>query len=176
MNESKKSIVVFLLIVAIIFIISIDIYLVYQTNKTSENEEDKNNAIPAKDLSNESEKRVLCYKEQNEVKNENIRIKYSVTEEYAFYVTKGKEMMPDGYITVLTFDSLEDLNVYYDYAVNVLKLTAFPDFILTKSENNLTLSYYRNIIQGGYTYYETEYQELLKEKGYTCEETENKSS
>lgn len=166
MNKNKKNTVLFILLIIILFVLIIDFCLFFQNKKINQHNEQQTNS---EDAIIELEKRVSCHNENHEFINDEVDIKYQVMDDYTFYVDKNNTMIPDHYITLLTFDNLKDLNIYYDYAINKLNLIYSPNYKLEKKDENFTISYSRSIIQGGYEYFEDEYLEILKKIGYTCE-------
>lgn len=157
----KKNKVVILFVVAILIIVGIDVGLFFRANQINHNKEEN-----PEDGIIELDKRVECHKEGN--LDSEIGIKYRMEEDYNFYVAKNQELVPDNYISKLTFNNLEDLKTYYNYLVDVVKIPVLANFMLEQDEENLTISYSRGIIQGGYESFSEEYLEDLKNHEYTC--------
>lgn len=154
----KKNKIIIMIVLAIVLFISIDVFLVFSNKKQTEKTNEEQKIV----------KRISCFKEENQTAIVN-GISYKSAEEYAFFIASNNKITPDVYNIKLFFTTLEDLNAFYTYAVDTLKLN--PSY-LSKNEQDLSLLYSRITLQGEYEYYEEKVLEDLQNVGYSCNETE----
>ncbi len=118
-------------------------------------------------------KNVECY--QKNIQNKNyaeLNVNYSVIKDYySFYVSDKNSLIPNNWTIDMRFNTVDNLNTYYDYLINVLQE---PEEKYLKDEKNNIITYIeQERLQMGeqnFLTYEQEYKDYLNSIGYSCTE------
>lgn len=173
--KREKIIAIFVFVGGIFLLVS----GIFLSQQTVEKKEEKNEtpSIDEKEEvgeniekpQNTGKKLYQCQSELlDKVQNE-IPINYKVKSKYQFLITEEKKIISDGYEVTFLFQSIEDLNAYYDNFIDGDPFYNPNNTTVSKNEEDYTITVHNTMVLGGVETFTDEYLDQLSKLGYTCQ-------